>query len=124
MVVHPRDFHLRAGEIEIRRHDEHAIQSRRQNFFGDGRATQKWFIQTFTFQILQTKRTRRVSLRIEIDQQHAQTFLRERATEIDCGRRFSDAAFLIGNGNDLHRRGTINVRNSKVRRPSASRQSK
>jgi hypothetical protein len=41
---------------------------------------------------------RGVGLVVEIDQKHGFAQLRQRAGEIDGGRRFSDAAFLIGDG--------------------------
>ncbi len=35
MIIHPRDFDFRAGQIEIRRDDEHPVQTRRQNLVRD-----------------------------------------------------------------------------------------
>ena len=46
----------------------------------------------------------RVALGIEIDEQRAALGGRQRGREIDGGRRFADAAFLVRNGDDaLHR---------------------
>src|SRR5579875_1775216 len=46
------------------------------------------------------KAGRRVSLRIEVDQQHALARGGERGRKIDRGRRLADAAFLVGDGDD------------------------
>ena len=37
-----------------------------------------------------------ISLRIEVNEQHAQNLERERLREIDGGSRLADAAFLVG----------------------------
>src|SRR5204863_2389625 len=123
VIIHPRDLDFRAGEIEIGWYDEHARQTRRQDFLRDRDASEKRLIQTLAFQFLHAKRTRRVSLRIKIDEQYAQSFFCQRATKIHRCRGFSDAAFLVRERDDLHARGTIWVRSSKVRRPSGSCQS-
>jgi hypothetical protein len=51
---------------------------------------------------LQTKRTGRVRLRIEIDKQNAIAQFRERSAKVHGRRRFADAAFLVSNRNDFH----------------------
>ena len=124
MIIQPRDFHFRPGEIEIGRHDEHAVDARGHNLVGNRRRAEQRFVQTFAFEFLQPERTGRVALWIEIDDQDAQALLRESAPEIYSSRRFSDAPFLVRDRDDLHSAGTIWVRSSKVRRPSFSCQSK
>ena len=122
MIAHPCDLNFGAGEIEIGRDNEEARQSRRQNFLGNGDTAEKRFIQTFAFEFLHAERAGGISLRIEIDEQHAHAFLREGESKVHGRRRFADTAFLVCDRDDFHARGTIWVRSSKLRRPSGSRQ--
>ena len=43
---------------------------------------------------------RQVALRIDVDEQHALLGQRQRRGQIDGGRGFADAAFLVGDGDD------------------------
>lgn len=47
------------------------------------------------------ERDAETGLRVEIDEQNASAFLDKRSANGSAGRRFTDAAFLIGNGNCL-----------------------
>src|ERR1700737_356571 len=124
MIVHARDLDFGSGQIEIGRNEEQMRKTRGQNLFSNGRAAEERVVQIFGFEFLHAERAGGVALRVKIDNQDALTSFGERGAEIDSRGRFADAALLIGDSDDFHVRGTISVRNSKVRRPSASRQSK
>src|SRR6266581_6425363 len=107
MIRHPRDFHFRAGKIEIGWNEKEVIQSRRQNFVSKGRLAQQRIVQGLSFEVLHSERAGGVALWVEINEQNALRAFRQRSPEIHGGRRFADAALLIRDGDDFHlRRGT------------------
>src|ERR1039457_7096929 len=124
MVAHARDLHFDPGKIEIGRNQKQSFDSRRQNLVDDGFIAQECFIEIFAFKFLHAQRAGRVSLRIKIDNQNALAFFGESVTEIDGRGRLAHASFLICDRDNFHERGMISVRNSDVRWPSDSGQSK
>ena len=90
--------------IKIGWNNKQARQTRRQDSFCDRNASEKRLIQALSFEVLHPQGTRRVSLRIEIDEQHAQSFIRQRAAKIYCGGCFSDTTLLVCDGNYFHTR--------------------
>ena len=124
MIRHPRNFNFGAGEIEVGRNDEHILEPRRQNLVRDRDTGEQRFVDALAFHFLHPKRAGRVRLRIKIDQENAQFLFRQRDAEIHGGRCFANSAFLVRDRNNFHERGTINVRSSKLWRPSDSFQNK
>src|SRR5207302_4215374 len=124
MVRHPRDLNFGAGKIEIGRNDEHILEPRRQNLVRDRDTGEQRLVDAFAFHFLHAEPAGRVRLRIKIDQEDAQFLFRQRNAEVHRGRRFSNTAFLVRDGNNFHERGTISVRSSKLWRPSDSFQNK
>src|SRR5204863_462448 len=124
MIRHSRDLDFGAGEIEIRRNDEHVVEPSWQYLVRDRRATQQRFVNAFTFNFLHTECAGGVGLRIEINQKHAEFFFGKRDAEIDRCGGLPYPAFLVCDRDNFHERGTINVRSSKLWRPSASFQNK
>jgi len=51
--------------------------------------------------LLNAEPARGITLRIKIDQKHLLAHLTERSREVDCRRRFPDAAFLVDDRHDL-----------------------
>src|SRR4029077_3738192 len=121
---HPRDLNLGAGQIEICGYNEQVVEARGQYFVGDRRTAEQWIVNAFAFDFLHPERAGRIGLGIDIDQQHAHFFFSEGHAEIDGCSCFAHPTLLIRDGDNLHARGTINVRNSKLWRPSASFQTR
>jgi hypothetical protein len=102
MIWHPRDFDLRAGQIEIGGHDEQAITFCRKDSFDNRGVANQWLVQTSLLYSLQTKRTGGVCLRIEIDNQDPLARLRQRGAKIHRRCRLADATFLISDRDNFH----------------------
>src|SRR5256714_15291231 len=114
MIGHARDLYLGAGKIEIRRDDKEILEPRRKDLLGDGRVAQKRIVDTFSFELLHADCARGVRLRIKINQENAQLFLRQGYAEIDGRRGLAYSAFLVCDRDNFHERGTIKVRSSKL----------
>src|SRR2546423_3699103 len=101
MIRHARNLDLRAGEIKGGGNKKEPLQSRRQNFRGDGSLTQQGLVESFAFEILHPERTGSVTLRVKVDEQDPLSPIRQRRTEVYCRRGFADTALLIRNRNDF-----------------------
>src|ERR1041385_720612 len=95
MVRHPGDLHLGARKIEIRRHNEQAFAFCGKNSFSNRGLAEQRLIKTGLLYRLQSERTGRVRLWIQIDNQNPVAELCQRRAEIYSRGRFADAAFLI-----------------------------
>ena len=102
VIRHPRDFHLSAGQVQVSGYDKQVIAPRRENFFSNRSFAEQRFVQTDLVHVLQTKRARRVRLRIKINKQDAVAQFRQRGTKVYGRGRFADAAFLVSNRDDFH----------------------
>ena len=102
VVWHSGDLDLGTGKINIGGHDKKGVTPRGEDFFGNRCAAEQWLIETGLLCSLQAERAGRVRLRIEIDKQDPLAQLRQGRAEIDSRSRFTDAAFLISDCDDLH----------------------
>ena len=122
MIFHAGDFDFSASQIKIGWDEEQPFQTRREDFLHDRFVAHQRIVKTLPFQFLHAEGTGGVALRVEIDQKNALSLRGQGGAQIDRGRGLTDASLLIGDGNDSHERGTMSVLNSKVWRPSGSRQ--
>jgi hypothetical protein len=93
-LAHQLDFS--GDEILIRRHQfEICVIERHHSRCSIAIAEQHLGRRALHRAFVDTATHRRVALRIDVDQQQAAFRCRERRSEIDAGRRFADAPFLI-----------------------------
>jgi hypothetical protein len=57
-------------------------------------------IEALALLLLDSERTRRIGLGVEVDEKGVDLLLREPGREVDRGRGLADAAFLVGDGED------------------------
>ena len=109
VIVHARDLHFRAGEVEIGRNEKQTLQAGRKNSFDDRCAAEQRLVKALAFELLHAERAGRVALWIKIDNQNALATLGQRAPEIDRRSGLAHAAFLICDCDDFHVRRTMNA---------------
>src|SRR5689334_24486378 len=102
MIRHASYLDLRASEVEVSGDKKEPLQSRRQNFLGDGSLSQQRFVESFAFEILHPERTGGVTLRIKIDEQNALALFRQGRAEVHCRRGLADPPLLIRDRSDFH----------------------
>lgn len=77
--------------------------------FHEGAFAEQWPVDAAALGFLKTETAGGVGLGVDIDEEDAATLGGEAGREVDAGRGFTDAALLIGDGDDLrrHRRTTF-----------------
>jgi len=95
------EFDLRAGEIERCGKQFEVCDVGGNERIVDTRIAEQHAIGVGAqFAFFDTEARGGIALRVAIDNEHALPFKCERGTEIDGGRRFADAAFLIDQRDD------------------------
>jgi len=86
---------LRPGQVDGRRHQVDAL-GRRQQHVGDRRRPGEHLVQTPLDRVgVDAERERQASLRVEVDEQHAEPVLGRGRPEAGDGGRLGDAALLV-----------------------------
>jgi hypothetical protein len=105
----PNELEFGAGEIHGRRHNRESGNPGGKYRFGYPRLTHEHIVGgDLTLRLVDTEAGRRIALRVQVDDQRRLTHGGEGSTEIDRGRGFAYAAFLIGddqNAGSLTRHG-------------------
>ena len=98
--IYQLDF--RARQLAVRRNQVETPARRRESHVLDFCNTKQYVVNCGSERSLINPGAHgRIALRIEVDQQHAAFHRHQARGEIDAGRRLADAAFLIGDRNDL-----------------------
>lgn len=102
VILGASEFDFAAGQFQVGRHQREIFVVRRNDDIGDGSAVDQSLVDAVLLARHEAKRGGGVGLGIEVENGAPNAALGEAGAEIDGSGGLSDAAFLVGDGNDLH----------------------
>ena len=104
VIIHAGHFNLNAGQIHLRGDDREIPAGRFLNLRCESAVAEQNAVNAAIFSVVgvDAEAAGCVGLRIKVDQKGSLTSTREGRRDVDGGGGFTDAAFLVCYGNDLH----------------------
>ncbi len=106
-IVEASEFEFDAAKVYFAGDGEETFERGRFHSLDGGTLAEQGPVEAVALGLLEAEAAGGVGLGVEIDQKHPLPGGRHAGGEVDRRRRFSDAAFLIGDGKDGRRHGPI-----------------